>query len=43
MQRKLLSGDVRFLATDSHLLKVAEDLGECMLCKEVFRGCRENE
>ena len=43
MQRKLLSGDVKFLATNSHLLKVAEDLGECMLCKEVFRDCQENE
>jgi organic radical activating enzyme len=43
MQIKLLSGNVRFLARDSHLLKVAEDLGECMLCKEVFRGCNEDE
>ena len=43
MQRKLLSGKVKFLATNPHLLKVAEDLGECMLCKEVFRNCQENE
>jgi len=38
MQRKLLAGNVRFLATNPHLLKVAEELGECMLCKEVFRS-----
>lgn len=38
MQKKLLAGDVRFLATDSRLKKLADSLGECMLCKEVFRG-----
>jgi hypothetical protein len=41
MQRRLLSGDVRFLATTPHLLKIADDLGECILCKEVFRSDKE--
>ncbi len=43
MQRRLLSGDVKFLATNSHLLKVSNDFGECMLCKEVFQNCGKNE
>lgn len=38
MQKKLLSGNVKFLATDSNLLRVLEDWGECMLCKEVFKN-----
>ena len=43
MQKRLISGDVKFLATNSRLLKVSDDFGECMLCKEVFRNCQENE
>jgi len=38
MQKKLLSGNVKFLATDSNLSKILEDWGECMLCKEVFKN-----
>lgn len=40
MQRRLLSGDVKFLATTPDLLKVSNDLGECMLCKEIFQNAR---
>ena len=36
VQRKLLSGDVKFLATTDYLKRIAEEKGECMLCKEVF-------
>lgn len=36
MQRKILSGDVKFLATTPYLSKISEELGECMLCKEIF-------
>ncbi len=40
MQKKLLSGDVKFLATNSHLLEILNEWGECMLCKEVFQNDR---
>lgn len=36
MQRRLLSGDVRFLASNERLTGVLKDWGECMLCKAVF-------
>lgn len=36
MQRRLLVGDVRFLATTPAALQVLQDWGECMLCKHVF-------
>jgi sulfatase maturation enzyme AslB (radical SAM superfamily) len=40
MQRKLLSGDVTFLITNADSQKVLENLGECMLCKEVFQNAK---
>ncbi|MDD5699828.1 MAG: radical SAM protein [Candidatus Nanoarchaeia archaeon] len=36
MQRRLLSGDVKFLASDKNLADVLSNWGECMLCKAVF-------
>lgn len=36
MQRRLLSGDVKFLASNESLTRVLKDWGECMLCKAVF-------
>jgi hypothetical protein len=38
IQTKLLSGNVRFLATNYYLLNVVNNLGECMLCKEIFQN-----
>ncbi len=38
MQKRLLSGDVRFLATNKNLSEVLNNWGECMLCKEVFQN-----
>lgn len=35
-QRRILSGDVRFLATTPRLVQIADEKGECMLCKEIF-------
>jgi len=36
MQERLLSGDVKFLATTPKSLDILNNWGECMLCKEVF-------
>ena len=41
MQERLLSGDVKFLATTPKSLDILNNWGECMLCKEVFRSCNE--
>lgn len=37
MQKKILAGDVKHLATTVPLAKIMEEKGECMLCKEVFQ------
>jgi len=38
MQRRLLAGDAKFLATTQKSLDILSNWGECMLCKEVFRN-----
>jgi len=38
LQRRLLSGDIKSLATTRDLMKLREEWGECMLCKEVFKN-----
>lgn len=37
MQKRLLSGNVRYLATTPKSLDILNNLGECMLCNEVFQ------
>jgi len=37
MQKKILSGNVKFLETNAHLYRVSKEWGECMLCKEIFQ------
>ena len=36
MQKRLLVGDVRFLATTQKALDILTNWGECMLCKDTF-------
>ena len=43
IQRKLLSGDVKFLVTNSNLQTILDNLGECMLCKEVFQNAKSKK
>jgi hypothetical protein len=38
IQKRILAGDVRFLARDSRLERIAKEQGECMVCKEVFQN-----
>jgi len=42
-QKKLLAGDVKFLATNDYLLDILNSKGECMLCKEVFHNAKTKE
>ena len=41
MQKKLLVGDVKFLATSQRALDILANWGECMLCKDTF--CKDEK